>query len=99
MDSLRSATTMTVPARSGNRMASCASARTTSANTIARKNFNPRFGSGQTNQVAASGTNSRSQTDWKKVSMTISFSFRGADQVQMSNQRCQGEQAKYPNCG
>ena len=46
---LRSATTMTVPARSGSFIASCASANTTRRKITARRIFSPRFGSGQAN--------------------------------------------------
>ena len=70
MDSLRSATTTTVPARSGSLMASCASAKTTKRKTIARKTFNPRAGNGHANHAVASGISNSSQTGWKRVSMS-----------------------------
>src|SRR5262245_36359327 len=69
MDSLRSATTITVPARSGSRIAICARASAVNTNVTARRIRNPRFGNGQTNHATPSGTNSSSQTGWKKEIM------------------------------
>jgi hypothetical protein len=59
-----------VPARSGNLIAACANAKTTSRKIIARKIFNPRFGNGHAHHAATSGMSSSSQIGWKSVGIS-----------------------------
>ena len=67
IESLRSATTTTVPARSGSLMAGCAIASTSAASTTARSPRSNRVGIGHSAHTIPSGMSSASQTGWERM--------------------------------